>query len=354
MIIETAGKLIAVRINLFIMAYGNRRTFLKSAGSIAGASIFTGCLGGMSGGDGEFPSEELVLINPYPPGGSTDIYFGQFIDPLSEVLGVNVRQEYVSGAGSANAMRQIANTDNHHRLTWQDIPIQTILQFDLEDPGFDIRDQVGIADVATLSTNIFVKSGSDYSDFEDLRAAYKNGEISSIGGIGTGSSWHWATWLMKQQWDLQWEEYIAYDGGGPLKSAVLSGEIDAGIILGVAITDFVAEGQVDVIMTVGSESPKSLPVTVDTPEKFGLDATDVRAAGGELAQTIWGAPVMTDDEAKILEDAFMEVMNMDEVQEWADEAGRIIDPNTGDAIEKRLEESFELEEAYREFQSQID
>jgi len=332
----------------------DRRQLLKTSGATLAAGVGAGCISSLTGGgEGDYPNEEFILLNPYPPGGGTDIYFSQFVDPLSGVLGVNVRQEYETGANSANAMRRIQNTDSSHMATWQDVPIQTLLQFDLEDQEFDIREQRPICSVATMSVNLFVPFESDYTNFEELRQGYESGEISSIGGFGTGGSWHMACWLMKQEWDLNWSEYIGYDGGGPLSSAVVSGEVDAGIILGIAITDFVAEDKVKVVMTVGEESPDSIPGEVDTPDQFGLDATNVRAAGGQIMTSIWGPPALSDEERDILETEFIEMMNSDSIQNWSDESGRPIDGEEGSVVEDRLETTFGLEEEYSEFQGQI-
>jgi len=335
------------------MVANTRRRFLKHSGVAVGAGTLAGCLSSFTGSNGEYPSEDFTLLNPYPPGGGTDVYFSQFIDQLEEMWGVSVQQQYESGGGSARAMRQLENTDSNHIVGWQDIPIQTVLQFDLDDPGFDIREQVGICSIATLAVNIIVPSGSGYSDFEDFRSAYQNDEISTIGGIGTGSSWHWAIWQMKQDWGLDWNEYIGYDGGGPLSSAVLSGEIDAGIILATPIADFVEEGDIEVVMTIADESPPQLPVEVDTPDQFGLDATSIRAAGGELMLSVWGPPVLTDEEQATLESDFIEMMNSDPIQQWSEESGQTVNPEPGSVPEEKVQESFGLEEDYQEFVESI-
>lgn len=332
----------------------NRREFIKSSAAVVGTGAVAGCVGSLTGGgDGSYPSQEFTLLNPYPPGGGTDVYFSKFIDVLSEKWGVNVKQQYEPGGGSAKAMRQMSQTDSTHMVGWQDIPIQTILQFKLDDPGFDIRDQMGICSVATLAVNIIVPSGSDYTDFEKLREGFQNGDINSIGGIGTGSSWHWATWQMKQKWDLGWDQYIAYDGGGPLKSAVLRGEVDAGIILATPIVDFVKEGDIDVVMTVGSESPSALPVDVETPDDYGLDPGPIRAAGGELVLSIWGPPTLSEDQRSTLETDFIEVMNSDSIQSWSEESGQKVAPKEGSMVEDRLQQSFNLKDDFETFQEQI-
>lgn len=336
------------------MSQINRRDVVKSSGAAIVTGTLAGCFGSITGGSGgEYPSQEFTLLNPYSPGGGTDVYFTKFVKVLSEMWEVNVSQQYEPGGGSAKAMRQMGQTDSHHMVGWQDIPIQTILQFKLDQPGFDIRNQKAICSVATLAVNIIVPSGSDYTEFKKLRQAYQNGDISTIGGIGTGSSWHWTTWQMKQKWNLDWDEYIAYDGGGPLKSAVLREEVDAGIILATPIVDFVKEGDLEVVMTVGSQSPSPLPEKVDTPDKFGLDAGPIRASGGELMLSVWGPPVLTDDERATLESDFIEMMNSDSIQSWSEKSGQKVNPKKGSVVRDRLEQSFNLESDFQKFRKQI-
>jgi tripartite-type tricarboxylate transporter receptor subunit TctC len=158
---------------------------------------------------------------------------------------------------------------------------------------------------------------------------------------------------MKQNWGLDWSEYIGYEGGGPLSSAVLSGEIDAGIILATPIIDFVEQGDLEVVMTVGSESPSQFSEEVDTPDQFDLDATSVRAAGGELVLSVWGPPALTDQEQSTLESDFIDMMNSDPIQDWSEESGQTVEPESGSVVEETVQESFNLEEDYLEFQDSI-
>lgn len=335
------------------MSYNStRRELISKSSLVAGMGCFAGCTNLISQEDnGEYPTREFVLLNPYPAGGGTDVYFSRIADSLSSELGVDVRQEYRPGANSAIAMREIYNTDDHHKVTWQDIPLQTLTQFNLDNPGFDIREFTSIMSISSLPANLFVAKDSPYNNFNELKKAYEIGEISTFGGIGSGNSWHLTAWAMRNEWDLQWEEYVSYEGGGPMISAVLRGEVPVGIVTAVPLSPYVIENKLDVVLTLGNESPAAFPQMVTTPEDLNLETDKIRSTG-VINYSIWGPPVLTENEQSILEESFINTFRSKELQNWAEETGNPINPAGSGQASKKLENSFELRQIYNKFQEQ--
>lgn len=330
-----------------------RRSTLKAGASLIGLSFTAGCVGNLGGGGGGYPSEEFILINPYSPGGGTDIYFSQFVDPLSEELGVEVRQEYKPGADGAVAMREIQNDETAHKVTNIDVPLQTLLQWDLgDDAGFDIREFAPILSWAPAPTSLVVRADSDYTDFETLRSAYQSGEISAFGGVGTGNAFHLGAWAAKRDWGLDWQEYIGYDGAGPVISAVLSGEVPVGMSTAVPAAPYVEEGDIAIPITLAEQSPVALPEKVPTPGDLGLETGRVTAAG-VIYRAVYGPPVMDEDQQTTIEDAFMAVLESDEIQQWAEENNNPIDPDGAEKLAEFTDRSFELKGLYEEFKAEV-
>lgn len=323
-----------------------RRSYLKHAGGVIGVSLLSGCLGQLQGGNAEYPSEEVTLLNPYPPGGGTDVYFSSFTDPFSEELGVNVTQEYEAGADGAAAHRQIMNSDSDYLLTNVNIPLHTLVQINLSDPGYDLREFTGVASFAWDSVVLITPTDSDYSDFESLQQAYDDGEISTIGGVGSGNTFHMTAWQMKNKWPLNYEQYVGYDGGGELISAVLRGEVSAGIVGVVPAASYVNENEVNAILTAGSEPHPSLPDVQTSSGDMGLESVESTAV---FSRTICGPPDLSDDHQQKLTDGIVSALESDTVQNWSEDSGNPIIPEAGDPVNTRLEDSFDITEIYQEF-----
>jgi len=323
----------------------SRRKALKLGAAVGSTALITGCIGSTGiGGQDSFPTEEVVLINPYPPGGGTDAYFSQLVDPLSEELGVNVSQEYVSGAGGAAGVRQAYQEDNSHGPVNLNIPNHTILQFKLDNPGYKIQEFSGIGSFA-WDGFVLITPADGYGTFEELRTAYQNGEATTIAGETPGGNSHMAIWSMKQNWGLDYDEYVGYDGGGDIISAVLRGEVDAGAMGTVPVGPYLEEGEVNALVFTGDESHPSIE---DVPTSSDLDLESI-AGIGTFYRTMAGPPSLEGDARDTFEEAFLNALESDSVQSWAEESGNPIIPQGSDVVNDVIQESFEMEDLYQEF-----
>lgn len=324
----------------------SRRSYLRGVGAAAATGLVAGCTDQLGGS--EFPSESITLLNPYPPGGGTDVYFSAFVDPLSEEYGVDVTQEYEAGADGAVAHREIMNSDSEHLLTNVNIPLHTLVQINLDDPGYDIEEFTGVCSFAWDSVVLITPADSEYTDFETLQTAYADGDLSTLGGVGSGNTFHMTAWQMRNKWDLQYSEYVGYDGGGSLISAVLRGEIPAGIVGVVPAASYVNEEEVNALLVAGQEPHPALPDVDTSGGDLGMESVESTAV---FSRTIAGPPDLSGENQQTLTDGATAALDSDEVSSWSEESGNPVIPEGGDVVDQRLVDSFEIQSIYDEFQA---
>lgn len=107
----------------------DRRTFLKTAGLVVGATatgagtLFTPAI--VRAQSGSFPNRPVRLVVPFQPGGGADRSMRLFAPYLAEELGVPVQVENVAGAGGWVAWGQVARWDpeeDDHELACVNFP----------------------------------------------------------------------------------------------------------------------------------------------------------------------------------------------------------------------------------------
>ncbi|MFP8958357.1 Bug family tripartite tricarboxylate transporter substrate binding protein [Natrialbaceae archaeon A-CW3] len=318
-----------------------RRSYLKSVG-VLGTVAVAGCT---SADNGEYPSEDIVLVNPYPPGGGTDVYFSPFVDAMSDEFGVSVSQEYEAGAEGAIAHREMYQSDSQYRFTNINIPLHTLVQIEQDDPGYDLRDLTGIGGFAWDSVIIVTPADSEYDSLEPLLEAFQSGDLDTLGGVGAGNTFHMTAWQMQRNWDLDYDQYVGYDGGGSLISAVLRGEVDAGVVGVVPATQYVEEGEVNGVIVVGEEPHPSVP-DVDISGNHDLESVAETAL---FTRSLFGTPALEDENQERIAEGFQNVLESDEIQDWSSESGNPIIPEGPAEAQDRLDLSFDIEEIYDEF-----
>lgn len=357
--------------NLYVIADGiavsvmmsNRRSFIRTVGG--GAIIgLAGCAGaGQDGGDGNqtgttdgtgtpkgnetdgngdggggngFPSEPLRYIVPYSPGGGVDVY-AQAIGPqLGNQLGQDVQIEHISGASGLRGASEAYRADSAHTFAGLNPPAEVIASL-VQEPGFDITEMTGIGAYATTAITIVGNPDLGIENYDDLVNRYDEGEFSAMGGLGIGSQQHICANVAKDQHGLNWNNYVPYDGSGPVQEAVISGEVPAGIGTDNAFANPVQSGDLDVVGIMTSAGSGVYP-DVDPVTEYGYDNIDFI---GQFTRILAGPPDVPDSHQSTLESALQEVMNSDEMQQWSEETGNPIMFEDGETAEELTQSAME-------------
>jgi len=179
----------------------------------------------------DWPTRPVTMIVPYAPGGNIDQAARLFARELSEKLGQQFIIESKGGAGGSIGAAQVAKSkpDGYTLLVTANGPsvLNKMLYASLPyDPETDFTPIALISDVPQVFA---VNAKSPVSDLKGLVAfAKEKKEGLTIGHPGVGTGAHLtAIWFANL--DGITAVPVAYRGAQPLVTAVIGGEIDAGL-----------------------------------------------------------------------------------------------------------------------------
>ncbi len=182
-----------------------------------------------AGAQEAWPSRDLRLICPFPPGGTTDVVARLVAGALRGGIGRNVVVENQPGAGSTLAAGRFAREADDHALFLSQIASHAIgpaLYRDLPyNPQADFRPVTLVVTVP----NVWVANRQkvphgDVRAF--LREARANPGRRSFASAGNGTSTHLTGELINQLAGAR-VTHVPYRGAGPGMTAVIGGEVDS-------------------------------------------------------------------------------------------------------------------------------
>ena len=199
--------------------------------TVGAAALAAGLLCGSGASAQDWPTRPVTMIVPYAPGGNIDQAARLFARELSEKLGQQFIIESKGGAGGSIGAAQVAKSkpDGYTLLVTANGPsvLNKMLYASLPyDPETDFTPIALISDVPQVFA---VNAKSPVSDLKGLVAfAKEKKEGLTIGHPGVGTGAHLtAIWFANLAGITAVP--VAYRGAQPLVTAVIGGEIDAGL-----------------------------------------------------------------------------------------------------------------------------
>lgn len=232
----------------------------------------TGC--GVTRGD---DSRDILMIIPNSPGGGYDQTGRAAVRVLEDgdVTGGDFTVDNIEGAGGTNAFTSMIGDagDEHTIMTVGLGVVGSLYSF-----GNDLRltDATPLAQLISEPEGVLVPGDSPFRTIEDLAEAWRTdpGGISVGGGSSPGGPDHLFPMQLAQAVDVDPNEvnYVTYDGGGPLTSALLGKKIDVGFSGLAEFTDQIASGKLRVLAVSGEERlPQKELAEVPTLTESGID-----------------------------------------------------------------------------------
>jgi tripartite-type tricarboxylate transporter receptor subunit TctC len=159
----------------------------------AGASALLLAVWGAAFGQA-FPSKAIILICPWPAGGSTDIYFRKLGEVTARYLGQPLVIENRPGGSGMNGPATMAKTARPDGYTISQLAISAFRVPHMQKVDWDpINDFTYIIGLAGYTFGIVVKADSPFKTFNELIAyARANPGRLSYATPGTGTSLHLA------------------------------------------------------------------------------------------------------------------------------------------------------------------
>lgn len=214
-----------------------------------------------------FPSRQITLIVPFPPGGSTDVAARIMAEKMRPILGQPVIIENVGGAGGSIAVGRLARSapdgytidigqwDTHVGSIIYNINYD--LRTDFEPVGLiSVNPQLLVAK-KTLAANdlkslvAWMKANPGEAKFVNQNAA------AQITGI-----------LLEKAAGVQLN-YIPYRGAGPAMTDLVSGQVDLLVVQGAVSLPQVRAGTIKAIANLSPQRSASMP-DIPTSDEGGV------------------------------------------------------------------------------------
>ncbi|MTI82270.1 MAG: tripartite tricarboxylate transporter substrate binding protein [Firmicutes bacterium] len=261
----------------------------------------------------EYPTKSIKYVVPFNPGGQSDLEARRQQQPLEEILGTSVVVENKPGGGGAVGWATLVNKKpTGYYLTGMNIPHIILQPLARENAGYE-TDQINpIALFQGTPIGLAVQPDAPWDTLEEFLADAKDnpGGIT-VGGSGTWSGHHITLLQLQDKTGTEFQ-YIPSQGAAPSIQSFLGGNVDA---LFANSNDLVQHKDNMKILAIGSaETFEPLP-DVKTFKEEGVDLVSSIDRG-------IAAPPGTDEEIiQILEDAFMQIANDEEIQAQMKEEG---------------------------------
>ena len=223
---------------------------------------------GVAGAEAQtYPSRQITIVVPFPPGGSTDVTGRIMAEKMRPILGQPVIIENVGGAGGSIAVGRVARAapdgytidigqwDTHVGSIIY--PLNYDLQKDFEPIGLiSVNPQLMVAK-KTLPANdlkglvAHMKANPGKVTFVNQNAA---GQVSGI--------------LLQQLTDTQ-VQFIPYRGAGPAMTDLISGQVDLLVVQGAVALPQVRGGTIKAIANLSPRRSASMP-DIPTADEGGV------------------------------------------------------------------------------------
>ena len=315
------------------------RRFRRSVLTFAAAAVILaggGC--GVTRGD---DTRDLLMIIPNSPGGGYDQTGRAAVQVMEDhdISGGSFTVENVIGAGGAGAMTELIGKagDEHTMMTVGLGVVGSTYSF---GSPFGLRDATPLAQLMSEPEGILVPGDSPYQTLDDLVQAWTAdpGSISVGGGSSPGGPDH----LFPMQLaaavgvDPQDVNYISYDGGGPLTSALLGEKIDVGFSGLPEFTGNIEAGELRVLGVSGEER---------YPDGPFADIPTLTESGVDLVFLNWrGVLAPPDISGERTEELIGFLQDLHDTEAWQgvlEENGWTDDFKTGTEFEEFIEEQDE-------------
>jgi tripartite-type tricarboxylate transporter receptor subunit TctC len=293
----------------------HRRRFLQGAVAAPLVSAFASS----SSQAQAWPSRNVTMIIPFPPGGQADLAARPVAAALEKILGRAVVVENRQGAGGAigNAAAARAEPDGHTLL----MTLSSVVILPEADrlferkPSYELDQLVPIARVLADPGVLPVLSTSPYKMLQDLivDAKKRPGQItfSSSGNYGAA---HVPYEMFQQSAGIKLQ-HVPYRGGGPALAAFLGGQVD---ITGQApgpVKPYVDEGRVRLLASWGGKRTSEL-ANVPTFIELGFPGVEYYIWAGLFVPKGTPAPIIAR-----LRDAMRDIMQNPQVTSVFEKAG---------------------------------
>jgi tripartite-type tricarboxylate transporter receptor subunit TctC len=214
-----------------------------------------------------YPSRQITLVVPFPPGGSTDVAARIMAERMRAPLGQPVIIENIGGAGGSIAVGRVARAapDGYTFDIGQwDTHVGSIiykLDYDLQ------KDFEPIGLVSNNPQLMVAKKDLPADNLKDLVAWMKTnpGKINFVNQNAAAN----VTGVLFEKLTGQKFQYIPYRGAGPAMTDLVSGQVDLLVVQGAVALPQIRGGKIKAIANLSPQRSASMP-DIPTSDETGV------------------------------------------------------------------------------------
>jgi tripartite-type tricarboxylate transporter receptor subunit TctC len=223
-----------------------------------------------------FPSRQVQVVVPFPPGGATDLMARLLTEPMTRSLGQPVIVENRAGATGAIGAQAVARaTPDGHTILMGTASVNSVLPAVRSDTGYDtLRDFAPILLVASFPNMLVVHPSVPANSIAELVALLRRAPDSlTFASSGIGSSVHLAGELFKLMTGTQMT-HVPYRGSAPAVTDLLAGRVSMMFDNMTTVFPYVQRGQLRALGVTGQARSAMAPEVPAIAEALpGFDAT---------------------------------------------------------------------------------
>jgi len=214
-----------------------------------------------------YPSRQITLIVPFPPGGSTDVAARIMAEHMRTRLGQPVVIENVGGAGGSIAVGRVARAapDGYTIDIGQwDTHVGSIiykLDYDLQ------KDFEPIGLISTNPQLMVAKKDLPAGNLKEL-IAWMKANPDKINYVNQNAAAN-VTGVLFEKLTGQKFRYIPYRGAGPAMTDLVSGQVDLLVVQGAVALPQIRGGKIKAIANLSPERSASMP-DIPTSDEGGV------------------------------------------------------------------------------------
>lgn len=334
----------------------DRRTFLKAGTASLATGALAGCTG--AGDEEEYPSNTLELVNHFSEGGGQDQNFREIQPHWEEAAGGEFSQNYQGGAGTRNGMQYMMNNTDDDMYSFgasTNVRLGATYAADLDDdaePALNpLEDIEFIGTLAGEATILRVRSDDErFSTLDELvDYAQNNPDELRMGSSGPINRFSNAGIQFLEAIGVEMT-IVPYDGGGPVETALMQGEVDV-VPRGVYNSRSIEEEST--ALAIYADDNEWAEITDDAPpigDELDGDFSYGPTVGYNVYYTTAAAVENHPDRYDMMVDAYAEAINSEAYLSDLDEVDEFerlkVDYLPPEDVEELVEDSFET---YQDF-----
>ena len=214
-----------------------------------------------------YPSRQITLVVPFPPGGSTDVAARIMADRMRAPLGQPVIIENIGGAGGSIAVGRVARAAPDGYMIdigqWDTHVGSIIYKLD-----YDLQKDFEPIGLVSVNPQLMVaKKDLPADNLKDLVAWMKAnpGKINFVNQNAAAN----VSGVLFEKLTGQKLHYIPYRGAGPAMTDLVSGQVDLLVVQGAVALPQIRAGKIKAIANLSPKRSASMP-DIPTSDESGV------------------------------------------------------------------------------------